>query len=236
MNTQRPGIVRTGFVTAAALVLFVLVPMASANVVRINFHGAAGNGYADLTLAPAAGADVVNPAHPPLTISTASGSFNGAGITGVQALNHAPLPAGEVLPDSYSLFSIPGYGDHDGVSYDNLFYPNGSPLICYVNGDLVYPFSGGFLDLMGVMFTLDNGNYLDLWSFGVTAPEFFGPSWPGGLAYGMKVITPTADGYEVLPFAPFATASVPEPDLLWMFGAALVALFGWRRWAESRRV
>src|SRR5579875_565763 len=167
-------------------------------------------------------------------ITDASGIFNGAAITGVQALNHAPPPPGEVLPDSYSLFSIPGYGDHNGVSYDNLFYPGGSPLICFVDGTLVYPFSGGFLDLMGVMFMLDNGDFVDLWSFGVTAPGFFGPFWPGGLAYGMKVIQPTENGYEVLPYAPFATATVPEPGLFWPFAIAVLGLFAWRRSAETR--
>lgn len=208
---------------------------ANASVVRIHFGGAAGSGYADLTVGPAGADDVVDPSHPPMAITDATGAFSGAAITGVQPLNHATPPPGEVLPASYSLFSIPGYGDHDGVSYDNLFYPVGSPLICLIDGTPVYPFSGGFLDLMGVMFTLDNGNFVDLWSFGVTDPDFFGPGWPGGLTYGIKVIQPTNDGYEVLPFPPFATASVPEPDFFWLFGAAVLGFFAWRRSTELRK-
>jgi hypothetical protein len=83
--------------------------------------------------------------------------------------------------------------------YDNLFYPYGSPLLCLIDGTPVYPFSGGFLDLLGVMFTLNNGNLVDLWSFGDTAPVFLGPTWPGGLTYGLKVMSPTdVGGYEVL--------------------------------------
>lgn len=222
-------------VSGALLAMFVFGSNASADVVRINFGGAAGHGYADLTLQPAGPGDVVDPGKVPLAVTNASGTFNGSTITGVRAIDPAPPPPGEVLPGSYSLFSIPGYGDHDGVSYDNLFYPTSSPLICLVDGTLLYPFSGGFLDLMGVMFALDNGSFVDLWSFGVTEPGFFGPSWPGGLTYGLKVIQPNGDGYEVLGFPPFAHASVPEPDFFWLFGAALLGLFAWRRSVESRK-
>ncbi|MGH8182870.1 MAG: hypothetical protein ACREPH_04335 [Rhodanobacteraceae bacterium] len=37
-----------------------------------------------------------------------------------------------------------------------------------MDGTLEWNFSGGFLDLMGVMFTLDNGSFVDLWSFGLS--------------------------------------------------------------------
>ncbi len=221
-------------IASALLALFAFGPKASATVVRIQFSGAMGSGYANLVLGGTDPADVVDASKPPLTITDASGFFNGATITGVRALNHATPPPGEVLPDSYSLFSIPGYGEHDGVSYNNLFYPDGSPLICLVDGTPVYPFSGGFLDLMGVMFALGNGNFVDLWSFGDTPAGFAGPSWKGGLLYGISVIQPTESGYEVLAGPPFASASasVPEPDFLWLFGAAVLGLFAWRRRAE----
>lgn len=220
----------------AMLVMFALAPYARADVVRIHFSGAVGSGYADLTTGPARADDVVNPDNVPLAITGASGTFNGTAITGVRDIDHTTAP-GEVLPWSYSLFAIPGVGDHDGVSYDNLFYPTGSPLICFVDGSLVYPFSGGYLDLMGVMFALDNGDFLDLWSFGNTAPGFFGPGWPGGLTYGMKLIQSDGNGgYFVDPNAiPFATLSVPEPNFLWLFGAAVLGLFAWRRSSEARR-
>jgi hypothetical protein len=237
MGIQRHVTMKSGFLAVTAvLAMFAFASYASATVVRINFSGAMGSGHADLTLGATDPADVVDASKPPLTITDASGMFNGVTITGVHALNHAIPPPGEVLPAAYSLFSIPGYGDHDGVSYDNLFYPYGSPLICLIDGTPVYPFSGGFLDLMGVMFELGNGDFVDLWSFGDTTPDFFGKGWQGGLTYGLKVIRPTADGYEVLPGAPFAIASVPEPDFLWLFGAALTGLLLWRRASESRKV
>lgn len=219
----------------AVLALLGFGPYAAANPVRINFSAAGGSGYADLVLGGTDPADVVDASHPPVTITDASGMFNGVTITGIQPLNHATPPPGEVLPAAYSLFSIPGYGDHDGVSYDNLFYADGSPLICLVDGTPVYPFSGGFLDLMGVMFILDDGTFLDLWSFGVTPPGFFGPDWMGGLAYGMKLIQPVGDSFAVTDLGP-TRAAVPEPGWLWLFGAGLVGLFAWRRSLEKKRV
>ncbi len=235
MKTKKKGFIKGGMLAAAMLAMFAFGSSASASVVRIHFSGTVGSGYADLTLGGTDPADVVDASKQPLTITGASGVFGGVTITGVRDLDPTTAP-GEVLPHSYSLFSIPGHGDHDGISYDNLFYPNGSPLICLVDGTLVYPFSGGFLDLMGVMFTLDNGSFVDLWSFGDTAPGFFGPSWPGGLTYGMSLIQPkVGGGYEVLDAPPFASASVPEPNFLWLLGAAMVGLFAWRRRVEVRR-
>lgn len=223
----------------AAVALFAFASGANASVVRIHFGGAAGSGYADLTLQTANPDDVVDPGKIPLAITNATGVFGGAAITGVLASNPLPPPPGETLiPGSYSLFSIPGYGDHDGVSYDNLFYPDGSPQICYIDGvGFVFPFSGGVFDLLGVMFTLDNGNLLDLWSFGVVDPNAgVFPPFVNGLTYGMKLIQPNGQGgYDVLALPPFAAVSVPEPDFLWLFGAAAVGLFGWRRAVETRK-
>lgn len=237
MHAKTGASIKTWLLTAGAmLAMLALAPHANATVVRIHFSGAIGSGHADLTLGPARADDVIDPSHLPLAITDANGIFGGVAITGVRSIDHTTAP-GEILPYSYSLFSIPGYGDHDGVSYDNLFYAEGSPLICLVDGTPVYPFSGGFLDLMGVMFKLDNGNFLDLWSFGDTAPGFFGPSWPGGLTYGMKLIQPNAEGgYDVLAAPPFAQASVPEPNLLWLFGAAVLGLLVRRRAVEARKL
>lgn len=237
MSTQKKGFIKGGVLAATMLAMFAFGSSASASVVRIHFSGAVGSGTADLTLGGTDPHDVIDANKPPLTITGASGVFNGTTITGIQPVNHATPPPDERLPASYSLFSIPGYGDHDGVSYDNLFYPDGSPLTCLINGAPAYPFAGGFVDLMGVMFTLDNGNFVDLWSFGDTTPGFFGPTWPGGLSYGISVIQPTADGtgYEVVVAPPFASASVPEPNFLWLFGAGVLGLFAWRRWAEVRK-
>ncbi|MGH8116851.1 MAG: hypothetical protein ACREPJ_06045 [Rhodanobacteraceae bacterium] len=179
----------------------------------------------------------------------ALGMFNVA-ITGVQPLNStwvnpgtAPLPGTtqplyqENLPISRSML-FTNDPNNPTASYDNLFYAGGSPLVCLVdvNGTLVptYPFSGGFLDIYGVMFTLDNGDLLGLWSIG--SPS--GYVAPGATDYGFSVLTPLAGGkYHVADYAFAGTAAaVPEPRFVWALGAGLLGLLAWRRSAEKKRL
>lgn len=80
-----------------------------------------------------------------------------------------------------------------------------------------------------MLFTLENGDLVHLWSDGVTTKGAFGPDWPGGLTFGLNVYTPSAPsdggGYELKSeqFAG-AFAAVPEPGIMWLFGAALLGL------------
>ncbi|MGH8182869.1 MAG: hypothetical protein ACREPH_04330 [Rhodanobacteraceae bacterium] len=92
------------------LATFAFGSNASADVVRIHFSGAAGSGYADLTLQSADPHDTVNENHVPKATTGASGTFNGVKITGVRAIDPAPPPPGEVLPASCSLLGIQGVG------------------------------------------------------------------------------------------------------------------------------
>jgi len=50
--------------------------------------------------------------------------------------------------------------------------------------------------------------------------------WPGGLTFGLNVYTRTEGGGYEEASAQFAGAfaAVPEPDILWLFGAALLGL------------
>lgn len=236
----------------AVLATLLAAPYAGAGTVRINFGGAAGSGYADLTLAPDPDASSsydpnVSNATPTLSqwdpvgaqhITNASGSFNGSAIKGVLATNSGtppplPSPPGgfENLPKSFSwLTSSAGQN-----SYDNLFYLDGSPLVC-PPGSPPYPFFGGFLDIFGVMFALDNGDVVGLWSDGVTVPDAFGPGWPGGLTFGLAVYTPAVGGGYDQASSQFAGASaaIPEPGILWLLGAALLGLFVSRRTGQKR--
>ena len=55
------------------------------------------------------------------------------------------------------------------MSYDNLFYAGGNaPITC-----IGVP-AGGFFDDYGVMFTLANGDLVDLYSNGVAGPGVYG--------------------------------------------------------------
>ena len=113
-----------------------------------------------------------------------------------------------------------------GASYDDLFYPDGSPLVCNPSE---YPFSGGFLDIFGVLVTLDNGDVVDLFSWGVI-PD--GPS----LNYGLSVLTGSdSEGWTSVDYLSDVRAAVPEPDFMWLFGAGVLGLFSWRRSSGLRR-
>ncbi|MGH8201149.1 MAG: PEP-CTERM sorting domain-containing protein [Steroidobacteraceae bacterium] len=257
MNKEKMAIGTTRLLAAGALLTaLVAAPYAGATTIQVNFSGTAGSGYADLTLTPDPisssnyqptynAVDGQNGISPPLSpydpagaqsITGASGSFDGVAITGVMALDQGAAPPGEVLPSSFSWI----YTTTGPNSFDNLFYANGSPLVCpptTAGGGVGYPFSGGFLDIYGVMLTLQNGDAVGLWSDGVTAPGAFGPTWQGGLTYGLNVFTPTSQaGMYLLSQSQFngVSASVPEPSPLWLFGAGVLGLFAWRRSMAAR--
>lgn len=184
------------------------------------------------------------------TFFDANLGMSNVAITGVQPLNAtwvipgmSPVPPAttplyqENLPISRSMLFTDD-PNNPTASYDNLFYAGGSPLVCLVdvNGTLVptYPFSGGFLDVYGVMFTLGNGDLLGLWSSG--SPS--GYVAPGARDYGFSVLTPLAGGeYHIADYAfAGAVAAVPEPRFVWMLGAGLLGLLAWRRSAERKRL
>ncbi|MBN8712737.1 MAG: PEP-CTERM sorting domain-containing protein [Xanthomonadales bacterium] len=247
------------FTASAVLAMLAFVPYAHSSPVRINFSGAAGSGYVDLTLAPDPDAsasyqptfsqgDADHGTSLPLSafdpegaqhITGATGMFsdgtNHVAITGMIATSPGVAPPGETLPRSFSWL----FADGTPHSYDNLFYADGSPLVCPPVGPTPYTFHGGFLDIFGAMFALDNGGVVGLWSDGAVPADAFGPGAPadGGVTYGLSLFAAAAGGGYTLSSSQFAgaRASVPEPDFLWLFGAGILGLFAWRRSAESRR-
>ncbi|MEO6799733.1 MAG: PEP-CTERM sorting domain-containing protein [Rhodanobacter sp.] len=262
MNAIKGISMKAALLTSGAMLMFAFGPTAHATPVRINFSGLAGGGYVDLTLGSDtdssamyqptySSSDAASHISPPLSaydpagaqhITGASGTFSDAGlglknvaIKGLIATSPGMAPPGETLPKSFSWFTAGG----SSYSYDNLFYASGSPLACPPDPDEPYVFYGGFLDIFGAMFALDNGDVLALWSDGVTTPGAFGPGWPGGLTYGMNVFQKTAGGYtfDASTQGQFAgvKATVPEPGLLWLFGAGVLGLFARRRSAELRK-
>lgn len=217
-----------------ALAALALGPVAHATPavsfpVNFEFSGPSGGGPGTIsgsgvfTVAPSTVAG--DPANA-YTISGASGFFSDPNggvsnepITGVLANdNPAGPPAGDSeAPGSFNYFS--------GGTYDNLFYAGNSPLTC--NG---YPFSGGFLDVYGALFTLKNGDVVNFWSNGLGS----NPSSADGF-YGARLLDSTGG---VLDSSPQEegdptgiAASVPEPGSLGLLATALlmVGALAWRR-------
>lgn len=243
MNVKRKVLAKKSglWMALAAAGMLASAPCALAAPVQIGFNGMGGSGHATLTV----GTDTTagDPAGAQL-ITGASGTFSDANlglynvsITGVQARNFATpfdvsdgawQPGDPPFPASFSQLVAAG-GTGGVVTYSDLFYPGGSPQSCWD-----YPFAGGFLDTYGVMFTLSNGGFVDLWSDG----SIFVPTMsPVYLSYGFALILPGSDGnYSVSDFQFNGVhAAVPEPDSLWLFGASLLGLFAWRRSVEKRR-
>lgn len=146
------------------------------------------------------------------TFSDTAASIINASITGLVPIN----PANErdavfdpLVPTSLSYIDN---GDGSFLTYNNLFYPNGSPIVCD------FPFVGTFVDVFGTAFTVDGGYTVNLWGDGNSGPN-------GALTYGVAV----SNGANILDYQfDGVSATAPEPASIWllfggllMFGASL---------------
>lgn len=216
-------------ILAAASCIGVALLAASAKAGTVNFtlSGSGVSGQGTLTFTPGpGGADAITGITG--VFSDANAGLNGepaivnAAITGLVPVNPiVPLPQNVTAPD-FSKFAIangvpspPAFEASDSLSYDNTYYPGGSPVVC-----TDFPFSGGLLDVYGVMFKLDNGDVVGLWSNGI-AP---GPVTPA--IYGAAVADAT-NTYDYVSDGVTLTAggssSVPLPPAAW---AGLATLAG----------
>ncbi len=145
-----------------------------------------------------------------------------AAILGLVAI-HPENPAESnnyLVPHSFSAHPVPHFPTHNRFTYDNLLYAGGSSPQTASS----YPRHGGYFDIYGLLFTIDGGDVVDLWSAGGSAPgaPFFPPT------YGVAVDV-GGTGYAVS-----SGISVPEPGSFWLLGAGLIGMLAWRR--SSARV
>jgi PEP-CTERM motif len=152
-------------------------------------------------------------------------------ITGIFANNYAP----HFAPDPTIPYSFSYYTSNPLVSYDNLFYVNGSPQTCSLPPgppSFLPPGNyGGNFDNYGVMLTLANRDYVDLYSNGDIQATQQGAEPVTLPPYGVVVIqngTPDYTNAQSLAF------STPEPStwVLMTLGFAGVSFAGYRK---SRR-
>lgn len=143
-------------------------------------------------------------------ITSISGTFSDTadGITNAAITSLIPIsPANErdavfdpLVPTSLSFHDFPG-PPANAFTYNNLFFPAGSPIDCD------FPYTGTFLDVFGLGFNVAGGYAVNLWGDG----DLHGP---GTLTYGVRVTDGTrflVDQFDGVT----AAASIPEPST-WM--------------------
>ena len=207
---------QTRYLSVAATIVaaFATVP-ATASTFLFDFAGSGVTGSVTLTYAPnpnvggplGTSPNTVDPVGSYI-ITGATGKIKDAKlglvttITGVVPSSPgAPSPGNLLAPASFGHYiiteGVPGPdGVAPGFSYDNLFYPDGSPQTA-----TDYPFHGGFLDIYGLVFTTAaDGFAVNFWSNGDLG---------GGVTYGAGV----TNGTEVLDYVGdiSVSAAVPEP-------------------------
>jgi len=149
-----------------------------------DFAGTGVSGHIDLTYGTATDA-IYSQA---FEVTGISGTFTdtnnalnivNASITGLAPLNvSSPKPGNFLAPANFSKFYVAAGTTFGRYTYDNLFWPTGSPETA-----TGYPQNaGGFLDIYGLLFNIDGGYTVNLWSNGYNGGSV--------VDYGLGIATP----------------------------------------------
>jgi hypothetical protein len=199
--------------------------------ITVGFDSKAGDAFgtaANLVPSPPGYVGIADPVNASLITGVSGGVFSDVAlgitdeaITGLVPDNYAP----HFAPDQTIPYSFSYYASNPLVSYDNLFYTDGeSPQTCTFPPPGNY---GGFFDNYGVMFTLANGDVVDLYSNGDIQAVGNPPVTPGLNFYGVVVVSGGVPSYAS---AGGLLLSVPEPSTwaMMVLGFAGLGFAGYR--------
>ncbi len=223
---------RSRLLTAAVTMLAVGIAVpGSARAQSYSFYFSGTGVSGTLMLTYGAATDAKYPSA--FEVTGISGSFsdtnnglniNNASVGSLVAITHStPEPTNLLAPNDFSRFAVASGlppQNNGFATYDNLFWPGGSPQTA--SG---YPPHGGFLDIYGLLFNVGNGQVVNIWSNGIMGPS-------GVPDYGVSVSTANM-ALDYVGSAVTATTT-PEPGALWLVGSGLVGVFGLgRRWRRA---
>jgi len=214
--------VRKAVLSATLLVAASLPRYASAATVTLNLTGPGVIANLQLTYGPSTDQKYPNA----LEVTDISGTFSDTN-KGLNIINAAvgplqpitqdtPEPDNLLAPKDFSRFAVAtGLGPMNNgfLTYDNLFWPGGSPPTA---SD--YPLHGGVLDIYGLMFNIGGGRIVDVWSNGDPIGSGVGP------IYGVAVATSAT----ALDYVGGVTLA-PEPGTLALLGGGFTLLLIRRR-------
>jgi hypothetical protein len=208
------------FVMATLVATMAMAAETRASSIAISFSGSGVSG--SLTLIYGAGTDAKYPNA--YEVTGISGTFSdsnnsldiiNASLDSLVPITHdTPEPTNLLAPHDFSRFAVRSGlpSQTNGVlTYDNLFYPGGSPQTA---SD--YTPHGGFLDIYGLMFNIGGGTVVNFWSNGAGGN--------GVVDYGVAVATSSL----ALDYVA-GGVSVPEPGSLWLLASGMLGVLAWSR-------